>query len=337
MTRKEDLILEAEQLGINVAKKDTINILCEKINEAGITSKNCNTKKSAATKKTVGRPSKSPKTKSPKTKSPKTKSPKSKSPKTKSPKSKSPKSKSPKGKSNTTAINFIHYGKSEVQLNIKNESGHISGDEVLETLGHISHLLNNKYTVRENDNIINLEDYNDTKGQVYTIGKYTQNKTKNVQEPHIDMGGINKYMEMGKLDIVGAIDRIILKKKDIIFSDPLDLFNTDFRNTVFIFHSPNNNQYYRLNIDLLYSEKGKYNFPMYFLTNFAKIDKKSADRLIFKNFHSDGVPTIKSERIVFSGYGKKANINFYFDAKDIKNFYILPQFLINQIKQDSVR
>lgn len=334
MTKKQDLILEAEKLGLNITKKDTIAVLCEKIDGAGVSSKNCTKlKPSPKTKKAVGRPKLSPSQKSPKGKVIKVKLAKSPKPRvTKSPKPRV--AKSPKTKTGTAVLNFIHQGTCKVEVNIQN-NGVLSGDDISETLKHISDVIEDRYIVKQNNKKINLENYVDTKGETFTIEKDLSVPSTKVPNPIIDLTGINEYMDMEYLNLMGVTDRIFITNKEVYNSTPLKHLDAGFRNTNFVFHLLNNDEYYILNIALIFPGEGAFKVPLRLTTHFEKSNKKMANSCLSSSRPNQiTVRNNKDKTIIFEGYGQNTNIKFNFNAKKIEDFYVLPNFLIKQTEAE---
>ena len=283
MTKKQDLISEAEKLGIEITKKDTIAILCEKIKESGNQSNNC-PKTNKTNKKPVGRPKKSPINKSPPKKVTK---------------------KITKTKVNNVIINFVQGG-GEVQLNIEN-NGDLIGSDITDILNDIRNTIDGEYIVKEDGESVDLEKYTDVKGSVFSIEKVPIRRPGK-SPATIKLNGVNKYIEMGNLKLLGVSEREERNR---------NMSGSGFRFTKFAFYSPKEEKYYILAIELLYSGVGpdKQKIPTRLVTTFEEANKKTIDKDILSNSRPM-LKTIKNnmnKTIVFEGSGKKANIIFNMD------------------------
>jgi len=307
MTRKQDLLLEAHNLNIKIDKKDTIAILCQKIDDAGVQSKNCQSgkgKRSPSNKKiTKSKPSLI------KTKSPKTKSPKTKSPKTKSPKSSKSKSPSTTFENNRLNIDFS-IKNDKVKLNINNEKK-ISVEDLLTSLDFIKSIINEKY---DNKNI--------------TSNLFAINKDLTGLNEIIDYSGIDKYMKMKEKIIFLGLSVDSFERENILSKKIVNI----------ALYSSNNKKYYILELTLIIPEfmgTHKQRDPFEFKSALKNANKKQCDLILsythddyfgeFDHFVENYVNNTK-QPIIFDGYGKKTNFKINYDQLN-DYFFELPEFI----------
>jgi len=353
MTKKQDLIIEAKSLGIEITSKDTIPILCQKIQIAGGQSSNC----PSAIPKKRGRPAKnspklikqnstklakiktSPKikrqntTKLPKIKtSPKikkqnsarllkvnsTKLPKIKvnSPKpSKTPKS--PKSKIPK---NTIILTFPELEGDNMIIKLESDS-EISQRGVIGRLNYIKDLMDSKILILKDENQMRMKD-GDLRGSSYSVIQ----KPKKVKQfkTRANYSGVEEYQNMKGLKFMGMTNTNLATKGMTGFS--IRLMNLYFSSA---------KEFYVLKLELkvpYYAGTDMQDSPIVFKSSFDKVTKTIIDQQLYStDEYSSTKIFINNTKngIEFYGYDGYEDGNFRINlgTEDFISFFELPKFI----------